>query len=224
MRNNGSMNNEIEMGSFTPLVFSTLSGGMGHAAQCSSRFGTVLDMVTDRCVTTSLMVVLSVIYPSWRLGFQLLTFMHIASSSLHGESTHYVTDPYTNIILQLYYGSWTLMAILYALEMKCFSYPFIFYTTLQDQVTSYRVHVKIVVMCAGNELFFCSLYLLYFTNGPLIFNFLLFIDAGAWWLLLFCSTPIFVLKQLVSIIQLVVASQNIAGMDVADRARNRNQS
>ena len=27
------MNNEIEMGCFTPLVFSTLRGGMGHAAQ-----------------------------------------------------------------------------------------------------------------------------------------------------------------------------------------------
>jgi len=51
-----------------------------------------------------------------------------------------------------------------------------------------------------------------------------FVNSGAWWLLLFCSTPIFVLKQLVSIIQLVVASQNIAGIDVADRARNRNQS
>ena len=25
---------EIEMGSFTPVVFSTLRGGMGHAAQC----------------------------------------------------------------------------------------------------------------------------------------------------------------------------------------------
>ena len=33
-KNNGSMNNEIEIGSFTPLVFSTLRGGMGHAAQC----------------------------------------------------------------------------------------------------------------------------------------------------------------------------------------------
>ena len=28
------MNNEIEIGSFTPLVFSTLRAGMGHAAQC----------------------------------------------------------------------------------------------------------------------------------------------------------------------------------------------
>ena len=26
------MNNEIEVGSFIPLVFSTLRGGMGHAA------------------------------------------------------------------------------------------------------------------------------------------------------------------------------------------------
>ena len=34
VRNNGSMNNETEMGYFTPLVFSTLRGGMGHAAQC----------------------------------------------------------------------------------------------------------------------------------------------------------------------------------------------
>ena len=28
------MNNEIEMGSFTPIVFSTLRGGMGHTVQC----------------------------------------------------------------------------------------------------------------------------------------------------------------------------------------------
>ena len=30
------MNNKSEMGSFTSLVFSTLRGGMGHAAQCCS--------------------------------------------------------------------------------------------------------------------------------------------------------------------------------------------
>ena len=35
VRNNESMNNEIELGYFTPLVISTLrGGGMGHAAQC----------------------------------------------------------------------------------------------------------------------------------------------------------------------------------------------
>ena len=47
---------------------------------------------------------------------------------------------------------------------------------------------------------------------------------GAWWLLLFLSTPIFVLKQLISAIQLVVASQNIANMDISARARSKASS
>ncbi|XP_065918264.1 CDP-diacylglycerol--inositol 3-phosphatidyltransferase-like [Dysidea avara] len=158
----------------------------------TSGFGAVLDMVTDRCATVGLMVVLSNFYPDHILTFQLLIlldifshWLQVYSSMLHGESSHKFIDLAANPIMKFYYER-----------------PVLF------------------VMCAGNELFFCSLYLLYFTNGPV----LPFIDAGAWWLLLFCSTPIFVLKQLVSIIQLVVASQNIAGMDVADRARTRNQS
>jgi len=47
---------------------------------------------------------------------------------------------------------------------------------------------------------------------------------GTWWLLLFLSTPIFVLKQIISVIQLVVASQNIASIDGATRARNKANS
>lgn len=47
---------------------------------------------------------------------------------------------------------------------------------------------------------------------------------GAWWLVLFGSTPIFVIKQLISVVQLVDATQKIVSMDRAARALSKTNS
>ena len=90
-------------------------------------------------------------------------------------------------------------------------------------------------MCAGNELFFMSLYLQYFTPGimsklvlipPLhlylppsslvtFFNY----QRGMWEMVSIACFPIFFLKQVVSVVQLVVAARKIASRDIERRER-----
>ena len=60
MRNNGSMYNEIEMGTFTPLVFSALRGGMDHAAQCC-----ILQKTCSPCLSSEVVSYSSVMSGWW---------------------------------------------------------------------------------------------------------------------------------------------------------------
>ncbi|KAI8142676.1 CDP-alcohol phosphatidyltransferase-domain-containing protein [Fennellomyces sp. T-0311] len=110
----------------------------GNAAryfdQCS-KFGAVLDMVTDRSTTTCLLCFLSLQYPSWTILFQFLIsldfsshYMHMYSSMTAGSTSHKKLSESDYKFLHLYYNSSTVLFI----------------------------------MCAGNELFFVALYCLKF--------------------------------------------------------------
>ncbi|KAL1933555.1 hypothetical protein VTP01DRAFT_7645 [Rhizomucor pusillus] len=113
----------------------------GNAAryfdQCS-KFGAVLDMVTDRSTTTCLLCFLSIQYPAWTILFQFLIsldfsshYMHMYSSMTVGASSHKKMSESDNWFLRLYYNS----------------------------------NIVLFIMCAGNELFFVALYVLKFF-GP----------------------------------------------------------
>lgn len=73
---------------FLPLygVSCLLDVADGYAArwlgQCS-RFGSVLDMVTDRCSTAGLLCHLCSVYPQWTLAFQLLVALDLSSHYMH---------------------------------------------------------------------------------------------------------------------------------------------
>ena len=97
-----------------------------------SRFGAVLDMVTDRCSTTCLMVHLAHRYPSWMLFFQVLIsldlsshYAHMVSSLSLGSASHKKVGPDTPWLLRLYYEKATVLFL----------------------------------VCAGNEVFFMAWYL-----------------------------------------------------------------
>ncbi|CAO3612571.1 unnamed protein product [Cunninghamella blakesleeana] len=116
----------------------------GNAAryfnQCS-RFGAVLDMVTDRCTTTCLLCFLSLRNPEWTILFQFLIsldfsshYMHMYSSMTEGSSSHKKIAEDGSWYLRLYYTN----------------------------------NIVLFIMCAGNELFFVLLYILSVANiGPL---------------------------------------------------------
>lgn len=102
-----------------------------HFNQCS-KFGAVLDMVTDRCTTTCLLCYLAHIYPKWSIFFQFLIsldvsshYMHMYSSLTSGATSHKSVSKTHNFLLQAYYNS----------------------------------KVVLFLVCAGNELFFIALYL-----------------------------------------------------------------
>ncbi|KAI9297002.1 CDP-diacylglycerol-inositol 3-phosphatidyltransferase [Neoconidiobolus thromboides FSU 785] len=127
-----------------PLVFAisymiscALDALDGFAAryfnQCS-KFGAVLDMVTDRCTTTCLLCYLAAVYEPYSIFFQFLIsldisshYMHMYSSLTSGATSHKQVDENQNFLLRAYY------------------------------------HNKVVLflVCGFNELFFVGLYLMH---------------------------------------------------------------
>lgn len=170
------------------LISGFLDAIDGHAARWlnqASKFGAMLDQLTDRCATMCLLVVLSCFYPKWMLLFQLSMTIDIASHWIHqqaslmqGKTSHKFIDASANPVIRIYYTS----------------RPVLF------------------VMCAGNELFYSMLYLIYFTPGPTVFG------MGLFHLILYISTPIAVVKTLISLLQLMVACMNIGIIDMNERA------
>ena len=57
------MNNKIEIDSFVPLVFSTLRGGMGHAAQCC-----ILQKTCSPCLSSEGVVSYGSVMSGWWQG------------------------------------------------------------------------------------------------------------------------------------------------------------
>ncbi|KAI1165814.1 CDP-diacylglycerol-inositol 3-phosphatidyltransferase-like protein PIS [Nemania serpens] len=204
----------------------------GYAARYfnqSTRFGAVLDMVTDRCTTSCLLVFLSSAFPRWAIVFQGLISLDFASHYIHMYATlamggsgqsHKNVDKSRSWLLNLYYTN----------------------------------KVVLFVTCAMNELFFIALYLLSFSS-PLLSPQLLqtvgeskaaAIQSGAqvnssiisqlftnpysaaalemarankmdstWpWILAGISAPIMLIKNVLNVVQLVKASKWLAEGDV----------
>lgn len=92
-------------------LLDALDGYAARAFEQSTRFGAVLDMVTDRCTTSCLLVFLSSAFPRWSLVFQLLISLDLASHYMHmyatlvmGDSdSHKQVDKSRSWLLNLYY-------------------------------------------------------------------------------------------------------------------------
>eukprot|EP01117_Protostelium_nocturnum_P002119 TRINITY_DN12760_c0_g1_i1.p1 TRINITY_DN12760_c0_g1~~TRINITY_DN12760_c0_g1_i1.p1 ORF type:complete len:232 (-),score=38.71 TRINITY_DN12760_c0_g1_i1:40-735(-) len=174
----------------------------GHAArkfnQCT-KFGAVLDMVTDRATTTCLIVVLAKLYPDYLFHFISLIaldivshFAHVYSSLQSGKTSHKTTDPNQNFFVRLYYSN------KYVLGFLCF----------------------------GNEGFFLNLYLSHFWKGPLValpsplLDWLSALGLGNGTglhliplLLVFFYFPTMAIKQFMNVVQLKQACEDLVEMD-----------
>eukprot|EP01113_Clastostelium_recurvatum_P008869 TRINITY_DN1421_c0_g1_i2.p1 TRINITY_DN1421_c0_g1~~TRINITY_DN1421_c0_g1_i2.p1 ORF type:complete len:233 (+),score=45.87 TRINITY_DN1421_c0_g1_i2:34-699(+) len=123
-------------------VLDALDGHVARAYGQTSKFGAVLDMLTDRAATMMLMIVLSHFYTTRWITYCFLFLVtldivshwaHMYSSMTRGLSSH-KTIPVDNYqILQIYYNNRRVMGLL----------------------------------CVGNEGFWLALYLLQFTAHPL---------------------------------------------------------
>lgn len=124
------------------IISGLLDAVDGHAARLlkqSTKFGAMLDQLTDRCGTMGLLVTLSYFYPKYMFLFQLSMAIDISchwiflhSSLIQGKSSHKYIDMSENPIMRIYYTN----------------------------------RLVLFIMCLGNEAFFASLYLLHFTEGP----------------------------------------------------------
>lgn len=93
----------------------------GYAARKfnqGTKYGAVLDMVTDRCATSSLICYLCVIYPNYCVLWQLLVSLDLSSHYMHmyamlstGSTSHKNVDKEQSKILNLYYTNKTVLFI-----------------------------------------------------------------------------------------------------------------
>ncbi|POS77221.1 CDP-alcohol phosphatidyltransferase [Diaporthe helianthi] len=210
-------------------LLDALDGYAARYYEQSTRFGAVLDMVTDRCTTSCLLVFLSSAFPRWAIIFQGLISLDFASHYMHMYTTlvmggsnqsHKSVDKSRSWLLNLYYTN----------------------------------KVVLFVACALNELFFIALYLLSFSSPTLSPALLATpaadnLQAGAQvnssvlekvftspysaaalelarankmdstvpWVLAGISFPVMAYKQIMNVIQLVKASKWLAEGDVAVR-------
>lgn len=95
-------------------LLDALDGAAARYFQQSTRFGAVLDMVTDRCTTACLLVFLSSAFPRWALLFQGLISLDLASHYMHMYATltmagsgqsHKKVDQSRSRLLHWYYNN-----------------------------------------------------------------------------------------------------------------------
>ena len=95
-------------------LLDALDGIAARYFQQSTRFGAVLDMVTDRCTTACLLVFLASAFPRWSILFQGLISLDLASHYMHMYATlsmggsgqsHKKIDQSRSRLLYLYYNN-----------------------------------------------------------------------------------------------------------------------
>ncbi|KAF3845884.1 hypothetical protein F7725_002962 [Dissostichus mawsoni] len=111
---------------FCYLLSALLDAFDGHAARAlnqSTKFGAMMDMLTDRCATMCLLVNLSLLYPSYTFLFQISMcvdiashWLHLHSSTIKGSSSHKTIDLSGNPILRIYYTSKALCGVICLLK------------------------------------------------------------------------------------------------------------
>lgn len=191
----------------------------------STKFGAVLDMVTDRCTTACLLCYLTGTYPRAALLFQgLITldfsshYIHMYSSLLTGAASHKTVTQSASKLLWYYYN---------------------------DSRTLF-------FFCAGNELFFVCLYLMEFYPTPLGLNPAWFLfpfgtaykeavfqaaatDPASWshafveavmkvtWPMVAAAVtlPVCFMKQVFSVVQFWTAAKALVGVDLETRKQAR---
>lgn len=101
---------------FTMIVYGisclldALDGTMARKYNQVSKLGAVLDMVTDRSTTSSLICFLGVMYPRWCVLFQILIsldlsshYMHMYASLTDGNASHKQVGKESSKLLHWYY-------------------------------------------------------------------------------------------------------------------------
>jgi len=166
-------------------VLDMADGFAARALNQSSKFGAVLDMITDRASTSCLIVILAQFYPKYTLFFLFLLALDIMShfahvySSLSRGGGHKVTRPDQAYLIQLYYQNRYFLAFL----------------------------------CGGNEGFFIMLYMMHFVQGPSISLGPLGELTFVWALTFLFFMPIMAFKQFMNVIQLKQASIDLVQLD-----------
>ncbi|KAK3297980.1 CDP-alcohol phosphatidyltransferase-domain-containing protein [Chaetomium fimeti] len=214
-------------------LLDALDGYAARLFEQSTRFGAVLDMVTDRCTTSCLLVFLSSAFPRWAILFQGLISLDFASHYMHmyatlamggAENSHKNVDKSRSWILSLYYTNKTVLFIACALNEAFFIalYLLSFSSPLLSPSLLERVpdHAAQAIMSQGAQVN-SSLLRHLFANphsaGALELARANKMDSFWPWVFAGVSFPVMALKQIINVVQLVKASRWLAEGDVRAR-------
>lgn len=207
----------------------------GYAARYynqSTRFGAVLDMVTDRCTTSCLLVFLSSAFPRWAIVFQSLISIDFASHYMHmyatlamggSDTSHKNVDKSRSWLLNLYYTNKTVLFVCCALNevffialyLLSFSSPL-----LSPQLLDSVGDAKAAAIQSGAEVNSSTLRQLFvnpYSAAALEMARVNKMDSQVPWILAGISFPVMAIKQFLNIVQLVKASKWLAEGDVKAR-------
>ncbi|KAJ4373152.1 phosphatidylinositol synthase 1 (CDP-alcohol phosphatidyltransferase1) [Neocucurbitaria cava] len=206
-------------------LLDALDGYAARAYEQSTKFGAVLDMVTDRCTTTCLLVFLAQAFPRWSIVFQGLISLDLASHYMHMYATlsmggsgqsHKNVDESRSWLLKQYYSNnkvlFTFCALnelfFIALYLLSFSSPLLSPTLLADNNNPSSVQPGSPAVPKPSA-FFASP----FSAAAMEMARANKMDSTVPWILVGVSAPIMVLKQWINIVQMVKASQWLAEGD-----------
>ncbi|KAK3344127.1 CDP-alcohol phosphatidyltransferase-domain-containing protein [Lasiosphaeria hispida] len=211
----------------------------GYAARYlnqSTRFGAVLDMVTDRCTTACLLVFLSSAFPRWSIVFQGLISLDFASHYIHmfatlamggSDTSHKSVDASRSKILNLYYTNRTVLFLCCALNelffialyLLAFSSPLLSPGLLQ--IVPDHEAAAIQRGAEVNSSLLSQIFINPYSAGALELARANKMDSFWPWVLAIVSFPVMFLKQIINVIQLVKASRWLAEGDITTRRAKR---
>ncbi|BGP13546.1 phosphatidylinositol synthase 1 (CDP-alcohol phosphatidyltransferase1) [Rhodosporidiobolus nylandii] len=191
-------------------LLDAVDGQAARALGQSSRFGAILDMVTDRCMTSCLLCFLASAYPRLALLFQFLIsldfsshYIHMYASIVSGSRSHKTVTREQSRILYSYYNNST----------------------------------TLFLFCAANELFFVSLYILNTYSRPLLSpsqlallppsllrlltSFPAALDISWPHLLAALTFPLMAGKQVINVVQFWKAAKLLNDQDLEERYEAR---
>ncbi|EKD13991.1 cdp-diacylglycerol-inositol 3-phosphatidyltransferase [Drepanopeziza brunnea f. sp. 'multigermtubi' MB_m1] len=205
-------------------LLDALDGYAARYFEQSTRFGAVLDMVTDRCTTACLLVFLSSAWPRWALLFQGLISLDLASHYVHmyaslvmggTDTSHKKVDKSRSYILNLYYTNKAIFFI--ALYLLSFSSPLLSPSLLQ--VSNNGTGASGASLQPGNPSNPSASFL--FANphsaGALELARANKMDSFIPWVIAGVSFPVMFGKQIINVVQLVKASNWLAEGDMEMR-------
>ncbi|BGP37700.1 phosphatidylinositol synthase 1 (CDP-alcohol phosphatidyltransferase1) [Rhodotorula kratochvilovae] len=187
-------------------LLDAVDGVAARALGQTSKFGAILDMVTDRCMLSCLLCFLASAYPRLALVFMFLIsldfsshYIHMYASVASGSTSHKKVTKEQSWILWSYYNNST----------------------------------TLFIFCAANELFFVALYVLNSYSVPLLPSLpasltpllahlpapLLKLALRVSWphVVAVLSAPICAGKQLINVVQFVKAAKLLARSDQEER-------
>ncbi|ORX35322.1 CDP-alcohol phosphatidyltransferase-domain-containing protein [Kockovaella imperatae] len=205
---------------FISCILDVFDGMAARKLGQESKFGAVLDMVTDRCATACLLCFLSATYTNHSLLIMFLItldfsshYIHMYSSLVTGSSSHKaVTSDVSRILWYYYHNRNVLFTVCFANEV-CFVCAYLaFYEKTP-------IHSSVLIKYLSHLLPVRQI--LYHTPAPL--DYLLETLGNVTWaqLVFWLTAPVCALKQVINVVQFWKASKILVGVDLAERQAAR---